>query len=147
MSTDSLKKNMVEHEVTDVSDDALDDRTQIARAQQEIDHRLTKWQTVKAYPRACIYLLILIWSFITAGFEYQASGVILAFPSFRRDFGYAIVSDGTTLYTLEALWQSAITGGATAAMVVSSFSSTTIVDYTGRKWLVTGCVILTMAFF
>lgn len=147
MATDSFTKDMTEDEVVVVDDDdVLDDKTQFARAQQDLDHRLTKLQAVKAYPHACIYILILVWSLITVGYENQASGIVLSIPTFRRDFGYAFVSDGKTQYVLDAQWQSAITGGATAALVFGSFVSTTIVDYVGRKWLVTVCVVGTIAF-
>lgn len=118
---------------------------QVALAQQDLDHRLTKWQAVKANPQACIYILILVWALVTVGYENQASGIILSVPTFRRDFGYAFVSNGETQYILDALWQSAITGGASAALVFGSLMATTIVDYTGRKWLITACVAGTIA--
>lgn len=147
MASDSNAKTITEDEFSDLHEDGiLNDNKQVALAQQDLDHRLTKWQAIKAYPQACIYILILVWALITVGYENQASGIILSIPTFRRDFGYAYVSDGETQYVLDALWQSAITGGATAALVFGSFMSTTIVDYVGRKWMVTVSVMGTIAF-
>lgn len=147
MVSDSNTKTITEDESIDMSDgNILSDQKQVALAQQDLDHRLTKWQAVKAYPQACIYILILVWSLITVGYENQASGIVLSVPTFRRDFGYAVVSDGETQYTLDPQWQSAITGGASAALVFGSFMGTTIVDYVGRKWIMTTCVVGTIAF-
>lgn len=147
MGSDSISKHMSEEEVIDVGEHGiLSDNKQVALAQQELDHRMTKWESVKAYPRACMYIMILVWALITVGYENQAGGMVLGIPTFRRDFGYTIVTDGVEAYALESLWQSAITGGATVAMVLSSFFSTTIVDYVGKKWLMTLSVIGTIAF-
>lgn len=124
------------------STQALDDSQKVARAQQKLEHEYTRWDAIKAYPHACIYILIMTWAMITVGFENMASGIVVSIPTFRRDFGYEFEGQ----YVLEGKWQSAISGGPAGSLVAGCIFGSAIVDYTGRKYLIWAAVSITMAF-
>ena len=134
MSLSSLEKQVVEPD--------LDDIEKVARAQQKLEHGYTRWQAIKLYPRAALYILILVWGMITVGFENQASGIVLSIPTFRKDFGHYY--EGA--YVLEGKWQSAISGGPYGAFVVGSFLGSYLADRFGRKFLIWGTTAFTFVF-
>lgn len=130
----------MEKQVTETASVA-NDINRVARAQQKLEHDYTRWEAAKLYPRAVMYLAIMIWAMIVVGYENQAAGMVISIPRFRQDFGHLV--DGS--YVLDGSWQSAITGGATAAFVIGCAIASYAVDYTGRKWMVCGALFLTMA--
>ncbi|KAI0461616.1 hypothetical protein LJB42_000915 [Komagataella kurtzmanii] len=74
------------------------------------------------------------------GYESQAGGIVLYIPRFKEDFGNAYQGG----YVLPADWQSAITGGATGALVVGSFFGSFITDKWGRKWVIMFALLLSI---
>lgn len=125
-----------------VSETDLGDLDRIARAQQKLEHEYTRWQAIKMYPRAAVYVAIIVWSMVTVGYENQASGIVLSIPTFRKDFGQEY--DGQ--YVLEGNWQSAISGGPYAAFVFGCFFASYVTEYTGRKYLIWCASAATIAF-
>lgn len=81
MSRASLEKTHADLEVVD--------NEKIAQAQLKLEHLYTKWEAAKLYPRACIYIAIMVWAMITVGYENQAGGIVISIPTFRKDFGHA----------------------------------------------------------
>ena len=134
MSRASLEKTHADLEVVD--------NEKIAQAQLKLEHLYTKWEAAKLYPRACIYIAIMVWAMITVGYENQAGGIVISIPTFRKDFGHAYKEE----YVLDGNWQSAISGGPYAAFVFGSFISSALIDRVGRKYLVWVAVALTFAF-
>lgn len=134
MSLSEREKGMSESELQDVE--------KVARAQQKLEHEYTRWQAIKLYPRAAVYIAIIVWAMITVGYENQASGIVLSIPTFRKDFGHEY--DG--LYVLDGKWQLAISGGPYAAFVFGCFFASYITEYTGRKYLIWAASAATIAF-
>ncbi|CUM55900.1 uncharacterized protein AC631_05200 [Debaryomyces fabryi] len=97
--------------------------------QQTIEHTFTRFEAIKAYPRTCVYILILLWVMILVGYENQAGGMVVSIPTFRRDFGYYFEGD----YVLDGKWQSAISGGPSGAIVIGGFIGSYMADSIGRK--------------
>lgn len=124
------------------STQVLDDSQKVARAQQKLEHEYTRWDAIKAYPHACLYILIMTWAMITIGFENMASGIVLSIPAFRKDFGHPFEGQ----YVLDSKWQSAITGGPYGSLVLGCLFASAVVSYTGRKYLIWAAVSITMAF-
>lgn len=141
LSSDMSDSEYAEKNIGDCGS-IVDGQRKVALVQQKLEHGYTKWDAFRLYPRAVMYIAIIIWAMITVGFENQAAGIVVSIPTFRRDFGY--LYEG--LYVLESKWQSAITGGPMAAFVLGCFLASYLVDYTGRKWLVLGATSLTIAF-
>ncbi|AOA64408.1 Maltose permease [Komagataella phaffii CBS 7435] len=112
----------------------------LARAQQEVEHGLSKWEAIKTYPKAFFWICAGIFIAILVGYESQAGGIVLSIPRFREDFGNAYQGG----YVLPADWQSAITGGATGALVVGSFFGSFTTDKWGRKWVIMFALLLSI---
>jgi MFS transporter, SP family, general alpha glucoside:H+ symporter len=74
------------------------------------DAPLTKWATVKRNPRAVMWCIFAVWVIVLTSFESLASSVVLGIPEFRKDFGHLYDNN----YVLDAIWQSAISGGPVA---------------------------------
>ena len=71
---------------------------------------LSKWTTVKQNPRAIAWCLFAVWVIVLTSFEGLASSIVLGIPEFRKDFGHPFEDN----YVLDAIWQSAISGGPVA---------------------------------
>ena len=82
-----------------------------AHAANEEDHLTSKWQTIKKNPRVFMWCLYGVWLSLLVSYEGQASGVVVGIPTFRKDFGFLYKGN----YVLPAKWQSAFSGGPTAA--------------------------------
>jgi len=117
------------------------DLNKITSAQQNLEHHYTRWEAIKAYPRAALYIGIMVWAMITVGYENQASGIVLSVPTFRKDFGHEFEGQ----YVLAGNWQSAISGGPYAAFVFGCIVASYITEYTGRKNLMWAASTLTIA--
>lgn len=97
--------------------------------QQNLEHQYTRWEAAKLYPRAAMYMLFVVFAMITVSYENQASGVMLSIPTFRKDFGHAFGDQ----YVLDSKWQSAISGGPLAGVVIGCAVAPSISDLIGRK--------------
>lgn len=82
-----------------------------AHLANEEDHQMSKWQTIKNNPRLFFWCMYGVWLSMLVSYEGQAAGNVVGIPTFRKDFGYAYEGG----YVLPANWQSAFSGGPTAA--------------------------------
>jgi MFS transporter, SP family, general alpha glucoside:H+ symporter len=88
---------------------------QLGHLANQEDHEVGKFASIRRWPVACGWCMYAAVCVLLAAFENQASGSILSIPEFRKDFGYAVLSDGETTYTLSAQWQSAFQGAPVAS--------------------------------
>ena len=95
-----------------------------ARAQQKIEHDLTRWQAIKLYPWTALWILLIIWVLILVGYENQAGGIVISIPQFRQDFGKPFGDS----YVLDSQWQSAISGGPQGSVAIGSVIGSWFVD-------------------
>lgn len=139
MSNDSLELKVASQGVPEVE---INNVEQTAYIQQNLEHSYTRWQAMQAYPKTCVYIGIVVFVMISCGFEGAAGGNVLAIPAFRKDFGHLYSGS----YSLEASWQSAISGVPLAASVFGGFFGSYVSDIFGRKWTITLTVASTLAF-
>ncbi|KAG7879532.1 hypothetical protein KL905_003073 [Ogataea polymorpha] len=125
-----------------ISEEEFDHLMQVARAQQKVEHDLTRWQATKAYPWTVYFMFVCVWSMVLVGYENQAGGMVVSIPEFRKDFGFAYEGD----YVLEAKWQSAITGAPTGALAVGLMLGSFFADRVGRRNTLFCAVLLTVPF-
>lgn len=71
---------------------------------------LSKWAAAKQNPRIVAWCIFAVWVIVLTSFESLASSIVLGIPEFRKDFGHPFEKD----YVLDAIWQSAISGGPVA---------------------------------
>lgn len=89
----------------------------LAHLANQQEHDMTKLESIKKYPLACVWCLFAVWCMLLVSFENQAAGNIISIPKFREDFGEKV--DGT--YVLFAKWQSAFQGAPVASYVGEFF--------------------------
>lgn len=71
---------------------------------------LSKWATIKQNRTAIAWCIFAVWVVVLTSFESLASSIVLGIPEFRKDFGHPFEDN----YVLDAIWQSAISGGPVA---------------------------------
>ncbi|KAF4123885.1 Sugar (and other) transporter [Geosmithia morbida] len=111
------------------------------RLLDQADHSTTKWQAIKANPKAFCWCLYAVWTVLLVSFENQASGIVISIPRFRKDFGDAFEGD----YVVPAKWQSAFSGAPVASQVAGSFLCGTIADSIGRRWTFFSAILVSFA--
>lgn len=134
---DVFKKHDVDQTI-----EPIDNLEELARAQQKIEHHMTKIQAAKAYKAIIFYAAVIIWTAILVGYENQAGGMVLSIPQFREDFGYEYNGE----YVLPADWQSAITGGATGALAIGALVGSWFSDRFGKRRTILFASILSVPF-
>ncbi|KAG7833886.1 hypothetical protein KL943_003182 [Ogataea angusta] len=140
-----IKRNMFKtkkDQQAPVSEEEFDNLMQVARAQQKVEHDLTRWQATKAYTWTVYFMFVCVWSMVLVGYENQAGGMVVSIPQFREDFGFYYEGD----YVLEAKWQSAITGAPTGALAVGLMLGSFFADRFGRRSTLFIAVLLTVPF-
>jgi SP family general alpha glucoside:H+ symporter-like MFS transporter len=89
-----------------------------------------------------------LWAFyvmsLVFGWGYDAglSGVAIAFPEFRKDYGNLYIEDGKSQYVIPALWQSLWNAASTIGQVFGAFLVGQFADVFGRRPI----LILAVAF-
>jgi hypothetical protein len=91
---------------------------------QHADRMLSKWNSVKANPKTVFWIIWAIFVLCLQGFDNQAGGIVVGIEQFRKDFGYPYAGN----YVLPANWQSAFSGGPTAAAVFGALFASWISD-------------------
>lgn len=134
MSLSSLEKKPSIVEVENIDDSAEE--------QQKLEHKYTRWEAIKLYPRAAFLIFVICWNSITCSYCNQASGNVISIPTFRKDFGHAYESQ----YVLDGKWQSAISGGPLAGMVLGCFLAGSLADTFGRRLLMWIAMVVSLGF-
>jgi hypothetical protein len=107
------------------------------RAIQQQEHNRGYLETLRNDPWLLVWIGVMLWSLIVRGFELQASGSVLGIPDFQRRFG--TLHDGGQYY-IDTNWQSALTGGSSAAAIVGAWAASHFADIIGIKPVVRQCL-------
>lgn len=122
--------------------ESVDNVQKSAFIQQDVEHKYSRWQAIKAYPWSSMYLVFALWVMISVGFENGVGSMVVTIPTFRKDFGEYF--DGE--YVLDANWQSAISGGPIGSLVLGVVLGSYICDIFGRTKIMFVAVFLTFGF-
>jgi SP family general alpha glucoside:H+ symporter-like MFS transporter len=95
------------------------DTRDIGRSTQQADFEETPLGALRKHKMTMLWIFYAIWVLVACSFDNNASSNILAIPAFRKDFGYEYQGS----YVLYAKWQSAYSGGPSAATVVGAFAA------------------------
>lgn len=81
----------------------------------EVEHNLTVYQAIKAYPTAICWCLIVSMCVIMEGYSQILVQSLYAYPQFQSRFGSLIGYDasGSPIYQLTAAWQAGLTNAST----------------------------------
>uniref|UniRef100_A0A060TJ03 ARAD1D51040p n=1 Tax=Blastobotrys adeninivorans TaxID=409370 RepID=A0A060TJ03_BLAAD len=110
-------------------------------ATQAAEGDLTRWQAIRMYPKACLWILGIVWILCLCGFDNQAGGIVVGIPQFRQDFGYEYNGE----YVLSTMWQSAFNGVPIAAAIIGNFVGSWVSDAIGRKLVLLSAVLISVA--
>lgn len=102
------------------------------------------WAAIKADGRFCwwtAYVMVLVFGW---GYDAGLSGAAVAFPAFRKDYGFYFVDPKTQVgdYVIPAMWLSLWNAASTIGQVFGGFAAGQFADNWGRKPLLyLACVI------
>ncbi|KAF7556152.1 hypothetical protein G7Z17_g1632 [Cylindrodendrum hubeiense] len=114
---------------------------QLAHLSDQEDHETGVWKSFVKYPWACAWCVYACWCIILVSFDVQAAGSVIGIPQFRKDFGHKFGDS----YVVPAKWQSAFSGAPVATAVISSLISAELADWIGRKNVLIGSLLVSMA--
>lgn len=90
-----------------------------------------------------LYVMMLVFGW---GYDAGLSGVAIAFPEFRKEYGHHYVDDtGKGQYVIPALWQSLWNAASTIGQVFGAFIVGQFADHTGRRPLLWTAVTLSIS--
>lgn len=80
-----------------------------------IEHSLTPWQAIKAYPMAVFWCFVVSTCVVMEGYDQILIGSLFAYPSFQVKYGTFVGVTNTTRsgYQLSAAWQAGLSNGST----------------------------------
>ncbi|KAI8649251.1 Sugar porter (SP) family MFS transporter [Fusarium keratoplasticum] len=121
-------------------DDAM---LQDAHAAGEAERDLKLWASLKLYPKAVGWSILLSTVIIMEGFDTVLIGTLYAYPPFQRDFGIK-QADGS--YQLTAAWQSGLSNGILVGEIFGLYICGFISERYGYRWTLIGALIAVIGF-
>jgi SP family general alpha glucoside:H+ symporter-like MFS transporter len=117
--------------------------TREAAAATEAELQMSLWQSVKLYPKAVGWSVLLSCAIIMEGFDIVLMANLFAYPPFQKKFGQ-IQPDGT--YQLTAAWQSGLSNGALVGEIIGLFANGIIAERFGYRYTMIGALSLCICF-
>lgn len=115
-----------------------------ARAADLHEHSLRIFQSIRAYPWAILWSLIISMSIIMEGYDTILIGSLYAYPSYSRRFGEIDTATGT--YQIPARWQGAMGSGPQAGAIVGALLNGFLVQRFGYRPAFLAGVVLMASF-
>lgn len=80
-----------------------------------VEHNLSVYQAINAYPTAIFWCLVVSMCVIMEGYSQILVQSLYAYPQFQKHFGSLIGRDasGASIYQLTAAWQAGLTNAST----------------------------------
>jgi SP family general alpha glucoside:H+ symporter-like MFS transporter len=127
----------------------LEDLVQDARDASSEEHGMSLWESLKLYPKASAWSILLSTAVVMEGYDVVLMGSFYGFPSFQAKYG---VPDGKGGFQLTAAWQSGLSNGAGVGEIIGLFINGWASEKFGyRKTMITslfGCIaFIFIAFF
>jgi MFS transporter, SP family, general alpha glucoside:H+ symporter len=95
----------------------LEDLVHEAREASSEEHRMGLWESLKLYPKATAWSVLLSTAVIMEGYDVVLMGSFYAFPQFQKKYG-VLTPKG---YQLTAAWQSGLSNGAGVGEIIGLF--------------------------
>ncbi|QKX63862.1 uncharacterized protein TRUGW13939_11033 [Talaromyces rugulosus] len=119
----------------DVSEKAGLDRAGAINA-EDIEHKMTVLEAVKAYPAASAWAFVMSCTIIMESYCVFLMGQFIATDQFAKDFG--VLSNVTNKYIIEASWQSAFQCSGPLGAFIGVFIAGPITSRIGYRWATIG---------
>ncbi|KAH8890415.1 general alpha-glucoside permease [Thozetella sp. PMI_491] len=101
------------------------------------------WASVKLYPKAVGWSILLSTAIVMEGFDLVLLGSLLAYPPFQKKFGEP-VGDGT--YQISADWQTGLNMGAQVGEILGLFAVGVIAERVGYRMTLIAALALVACF-
>ncbi|MCJ1314351.1 hypothetical protein MMC25_008032 [Agyrium rufum] len=143
--TDSERMSAINKEVSAVQGNRHIEKGDLITLEQaqkatQKQHDLTLVQAMKLYRPAIGWSFLFSLGVITAGFDPQLVGTLVAIPAFQNKFGL-LQPDGS--YIVQAQWQSAFNLGVPVGQVVGALGVGVPLERIGRRWTLACCCVIT----
>lgn len=121
----------------------LRELTAEAAAATAAEHEMGLWRSLKLYPRAVAWSVLLSTAIIMEGFDVVLLSNLYAYPPFQRKFGVR-QPDGS--YQLTAEWQAGLSNGAQIGEILGLFLNGIVAEKIGYRKTMIGALVLVTAF-
>lgn len=138
--TTAAEKNIMEHPDVDPDRPATIGE---AVAATDLEHQLGIWKSLKLYPKATAWSILLSTALVMEGFDVVLVGSLYAFPAFQQKFGSQL-PDGS--WQISAAWQTGLSNGALVGELIGLTINGWIADRFGYRYTIVGALILVTGF-
>jgi SP family general alpha glucoside:H+ symporter-like MFS transporter len=118
-----------------------------AKEGAQLEHQLTPWQAVKAYPMAIFWALMVSMCVVMEGYDTILIGNFFAYPSFAKKYGTyfpnVTSNDG---YQLTAAWQAGLGNASGVGAFFGVLLNGYLVGLFGQKRVLLGSLVVLSAF-
>ncbi|PMD28659.1 maltose permease MAL31 [Hyaloscypha hepaticicola] len=118
-----------------------------AKEGAQLEHQLTPWQAVKAYPMAIFWALMVSMCVVMEGYDTILIGNFFAYPSFAKKYGtyYPNVTSNDG-YQLTAAWQAGLGNASGVGAFFGVLLNGYLVGIFGQKRVLLGSLLVLSAF-
>ncbi|KAK7416189.1 hypothetical protein QQX98_005386 [Neonectria punicea] len=110
-----------------------------------VEHNLTVWEAMKAYPMAIVWCLVISACVVMEGYDQILVQSFYAYPQFQLKYG-EYVGAGTTGYQITAPWQAGLTNASGVGAFFGTLLNGYLVHKFGHKRVLLGALVLLSAF-
>ncbi|KAG2172578.1 hypothetical protein INT44_002593 [Umbelopsis vinacea] len=96
----------------------------------EMEHTLSLWDGLRAYPKAVGWSLVVSTAIIMEGYDTALLGSFYAYPAFQEKYGQPVASGG---YAIPASWQTALGMGTNIGVLIGVFFNGFLTERLGYK--------------
>ncbi|EED14705.1 sugar transporter, putative [Talaromyces stipitatus ATCC 10500] len=109
----------------------------------EAEHKMSLWQSLKTYPHAAGWSILLSTAIVMEGYDTTLISNLYAYESFQRTYG---VKGADGKYQLTAAWQSGLSNGALVGEILGLMLNGIIAERFGYRKSLIGALMLCIAF-
>ncbi|KAJ6004823.1 general substrate transporter [Penicillium herquei] len=113
-----------------------------------VEHNLTVYQAINAYPMAIFWCLVVSMCVIMEGYSQILVQSLYAYPQFQKYFGSIIgyEASGAPVYQLTAAWQAGLTNASTVGGFFGTILNGYVVDWFGHRKVLFWALIVEVGF-
>ena len=139
MEDDAVHVNEEQFRRMSVNAPDIENLARDAARATEAEHQMTLRQSLKLYPKAVGWSVLLSAAIIMEGFDIVLIANLFAVPAFKQKFGHQL-ADGS--YELTAAWQAGLTNGAYVGEILGLMINGIIADKFGYKKTMIGALTI-----
>ncbi|KAH6982689.1 general substrate transporter [Ilyonectria destructans] len=110
-----------------------------------VEHNLSPWEAIKAYPMAIFWCIVISACVIMEGYDQILVQSFYAYPQFQLKYG-EYVGVGSTGYQINAPWQAGLSNASGVGAFFGTLMNGYLVDKFGHKRVLLGALVTLSAF-